>query len=267
MTMNTIRRLAADILKVGELKVKISPDGVKEAEKAMTRSEVRELIKKGIITRAPNLGRRKKERRRRRSAGSRKGTAKTRAGGKAVWMAKVRSQRAFLKQLLAEEAFDKKHKRILYMRIKSGLFRSKRAFLAYLKENGLTKQDYEPKKKEWVPKATRASAKKAANMPAEKSGHNHVAGQHGAPLFESSNNRVGSPLPESSGNKEAARPAAESSRSEPLKQKTEAKPKAQGQKPVASTAQAAKATAPTATSGMNPKPEAAPTTSKEANRS
>jgi large subunit ribosomal protein L19e len=227
MTMNTIRRLAADILKVGELKVKISPDGVKEAEKAMTRSDVRELIKKGIITRAPNLGRRKKERRRRRSAGSRKGTAKTRAGGKAVWMAKVRSQRAFLKQLLAEEAFDKKHKRILYMRIKSGLFRSKRAFLAYLKENGLTKQDYEPKKKEWVPKATRASAKKA----------------------------------------EAARPAAESSRSEPLKQKTEAKPKAQGQKPVASTAQAAKATAPTATSGMNPKPEAAPTTSKEANRS
>ena len=152
MSMDTIRRLAADILKVGELKVKINPDGVKEAEKAMTRSDVRDLIKKGIITRAPIMGRRKKERRRRRSIGSRKGTSKARTGGKAVWMDKVRAQRAFLKQLLAEEAFDKKHKRILYMRIKSGLFRNKRAFLAYLKENGLTKQEYEPKKKEWVPK-------------------------------------------------------------------------------------------------------------------
>jgi large subunit ribosomal protein L19e len=152
MTMGTIRRLAADILKVGELKVRISPDGAKEAEKAMTRSDVRDLISKGIITRAPIMGRRKKERRRRRSTGSRKGTGKTRAGGKSVWMDKVRSQRAFLKQLLVENAFDKKHKRILYMRIKSGLFRNKRAFLAYLKENGLTKQEYEPKKKEWVPK-------------------------------------------------------------------------------------------------------------------
>ncbi len=153
MTMNTIRRLASDILGVGQLKVRISPDGVKEAEKAMTRSDVRELIHKGIITKAPIRGRRTKERRRRRSTGSRKGTAKTRAGGKAVWMEKVRSQRAFLKQLLAENAFEPKHKRILYMRIKSGLFRSKRAFLAYLKDNGLTKQEYEPKKKEWVPKA------------------------------------------------------------------------------------------------------------------
>jgi large subunit ribosomal protein L19e len=167
MSMDTIRRLAADILDVGERKVRISPEGVKEAEKAMTRSDVRELIHKGIITKAPIQGRRKKERRRRRSTGSRKGTAKTRAGGKAVWMEKVRSQRAFLKQLLAENAFEPKHKRILYMRIKSGLFRSKRAFLAYLKDNGLTKQEYEPKKKEWVPKAKpmKQEAKPAGQKP------------------------------------------------------------------------------------------------------
>ncbi len=74
---------------------------------------------------------------------------------------------------------------------------------------------------------------KVANMPAEKSGHDHVAGQHGAPLFESSNNRVGSPLPESSGNREA-KPEA----------KIEAKPVASVEsKPVASTAPAATAPA------------------------
>ncbi len=169
MTMDTVRRLAADIMGVGERKVRISPDGVKEADKAMTRSDVRDLIGKGIITKAPNGGRRTRTENRRRSTGSRKGTAKTRAGGKAVWMDKVRSQRAFLRQMLDENAFDaKKHKRKLYMRIKSGLFRSKKAFLAYLKENGITKQDYEPKKKVWVPKQKQvqkpAQAKPAASQ-------------------------------------------------------------------------------------------------------
>lgn len=168
MTMNTIRRLAADIMGVGERKVKISPDGVKEADKAMTRADVRDLIKRGIITKAPHGGRRTREAGKRRSIGSRKGTAKTRAGGKSVWMDKVRSQRAFLRQLLEEKAFDAKHKRTLYMRIKSGLFRSKRAFLAYLKENGLAKQDYEPKKKEWAPKPKPVNLKPQAKPAQQK---------------------------------------------------------------------------------------------------
>jgi large subunit ribosomal protein L19e len=155
MAMDTIRRLAADILGIGQNKVRISQEGVKEAEKAMTRSDVRELIKKGVITKIRPLGRRKKERRSRRGEGSRRGTAKTRQGDKEVWMTKVRSQRAFLRQLLADGALPKENKRVIYMRIKSGLFRSKRAFLAYLKENGITKQDYEPKKAVWVKKAKR----------------------------------------------------------------------------------------------------------------
>ena len=146
MTIGTIRRLAADIMDVGENRVRISPDGFKEAEKAMTRTDVRDLIKKGIVSKVAVKGRRKVRPRKRKGRGSRKGAWKVRSGGKEVWMAKVRAQRAFLAQLVSENAFDKTKKRMLYMRIKSGMFRSKRAFLAYLKEASLVKQDYEPKK-------------------------------------------------------------------------------------------------------------------------
>jgi large subunit ribosomal protein L19e len=162
MTMGTIRRLAADIMGVGENRVRIKPDGAKEAEKAMTRADVRDLIKNGTITKAEVKGRRTKERRKRKTIGSRRGSAKARSGGKEAWMAKVRSQRRFLVQLVGEDALEKGRKRIIYMRIKSGLFRSKRALLAYLKEAGMVKQEYEPKKVEWKPKVRAAQSPKPA---------------------------------------------------------------------------------------------------------
>jgi|GEM_PF-481017 len=172
MTMGTIRRLAADIMSIGENRVRIKPDGAKEAEKAMTRSDVRDLIQKGIITKVQVKGRRTKERRKRKTIGSRRGSSKTRSGGKEAWMDKVRSQRRFLFQLLEEGALEKARKRMIYMRIKSGLFRSKRAMLAYLKEAGMVKQDFEPKKVEWKPKAKQVKAAQApaAAKPAASSG-------------------------------------------------------------------------------------------------
>jgi len=179
MTMGTIRRLAADIFGIGENRVRIKPDGAKEAEKAMTRADIRDLIQKGIITKVPVKGRRTKERRKRKTPGSRRGTSKTRSGGKEAWMDKVRSQRRFLFQLLEEGALEKARKRMIYMRIKSGLFRSKRAMLAYLKEAGMVKQDFEPKKQEWKPKAkATGQARPAGQQPT--AGSRPAAGAAGA---------------------------------------------------------------------------------------
>jgi len=159
MTIGTVKRLAADIMGIGENRVRVKPEGFKEAEKAMTRADVRDLIKKKIVTKVEVKGRRTKVLRTKRGPGGRKGTSKTRTGGKKVWMAKVRAQRAFLFQMIEEGELEKSHKRMLYGRIKSGLFRSKRAFLAYLKDGKMVKQDYEPKSviPEWLLKKRRAA--------------------------------------------------------------------------------------------------------------
>jgi len=152
MTIGTVKRLAADMMGIGVSRVRIQPDRFKEADKAVTRADVRNLIKAGIVKKAPVHGRRKKERSSERGHGSRKGTAKTRRGSKDVWMAKVRSQRSLLRQVLAEGALDPTNKRKIYNRVKSGLFRSKRAFITYLKEGGMLKADYEPAKRVFVRK-------------------------------------------------------------------------------------------------------------------
>ena len=145
MTILTVRRLAADILDIGENRVRISPDGLKEAEGALTRADVKGLIDKGIITKARIKGRASKARRKRRGPGHRKGSL---ADRKRLWMQKVRAQRKFLAMLIQSGVLDRSNKRLLYGKVKSGIFRNKRAMLIYLKENGMVAEDYEPPKPE-----------------------------------------------------------------------------------------------------------------------
>jgi large subunit ribosomal protein L19e len=146
MTIATIRRLAAGLMRIGQSKVRFDPARVNEADKALTRADVKNLIQSKVITKAPIKGRRKKPDKRRRGAGSKKGSMGARAVQKDLWMAKVRAQRKLLNQLLSDGALPQEHKRKMYGRIKSGLFKSKRALLTYLKEGGLIPKDYEPSK-------------------------------------------------------------------------------------------------------------------------
>lgn len=158
MTIATVRRLAADIMNVGRNKVKISPDGLKEAEGALTRSDVKGLIEKGIITKLRPAGRASTARRARRGRGRRRGTP---LDSKEVWMQKVRAQRRFLSMLLSSGVLEKGSRREIYMKVKSGIFRNKRAMLLYLKENKLVPEDYE------IPKGE-APAEKPRKAPAAK---------------------------------------------------------------------------------------------------
>ncbi len=176
MTIATVRRLAADILKVGERRVKISPDGLKEAEGALTRSDVKGLIDKGVIKKAKVKGRDSTARKKRRGRGRIKGSF---GNQKELWMQKVRAQRRLLSRLVKDGVLPKEHKRSLYGKVKSGIFRNKKAMLLYLQDNGLIPKDYELKKKpeaEKKPKKKKAArkrkpAKKAAKKkPAKKEG-------------------------------------------------------------------------------------------------
>ncbi len=143
MSLQTVKRLAADIFGVGVNKIKITD--VKEAEGALTREDVRQLIEKGAVTKRPRQGRRSKEKKKKRGPGSKKGK---KSQGKEEWMKKVRSQRRLLRELVSQGVLPKEDKRAIYMKIKGGLFRSKRALVQYLKDNEYISQDYELKKGE-----------------------------------------------------------------------------------------------------------------------
>ncbi|MFH0737990.1 MAG: 50S ribosomal protein L19e [Candidatus Micrarchaeota archaeon] len=173
MTIATVRRLAADLMNVGQNKIKIDPDGLKEAEGALTRTDVKGLIDKGIIKKQKPQGRASTARKQRRGRGRRKGTP---LDHKTVWMEKVRAQRRFLAMLLGSGAMKKDAKRDIYGKIKSGIFRNKRAMLLYLKENKLVANDYDPPKAKYTaperkaPTASKKEARKAEAKPASAQG-------------------------------------------------------------------------------------------------
>ncbi|MFN7990548.1 MAG: 50S ribosomal protein L19e [Candidatus Micrarchaeia archaeon] len=159
MTIGTVRRLAADIFGVGENKVKINPDGLKDAEGALTRADVRGLIEKGIVTKVKPQGRASTGRTGRTGHGRRRGTP---VDSKGVWMDKVRSQRRLLQALVSGGALKKDEKRALYYKIKSGIFRNKRAMVLYLKDNKLVPADFEMPKKQFTAKPQKPATQKKA---------------------------------------------------------------------------------------------------------
>ena len=163
MTVSTVRRLAADIMGVGQNKIRISTDDLQEVKGALTRGDVKTLIDKGIVTKAKPKGRASKKKTKRRGRGSKKGKL---ADRKFRWMEKVRAQRKFLKMLIESKTLDPEHRRSMYGKIKSGIFRSKKALLTYLKDNKLVAEDYEPPKVE--KKKPEPKKKPAKKEPAKK---------------------------------------------------------------------------------------------------
>ncbi|MEK6982558.1 MAG: 50S ribosomal protein L19e [Candidatus Micrarchaeota archaeon] len=136
MSVKTVRRLAADILGVGQSRVKINPLQIKRAEEALTRKDVEHLIGDGVLVKLPISGRKTKEKKKNRKAkgeGNRRGERSTER--KRRWMQTVRSQRKYLLELLDSKSIDRKVRRSMYGKVKSGLFKSKKSLYTYLKEN------------------------------------------------------------------------------------------------------------------------------------
>ena len=135
--LSNIKRLASDILHVGRNKIRMNPDERSRTDEALTREDVRALIKDGIVYIKSEPGFKINNRRKRKLAGSRKGSMNSRTSEKETWMTNVRAQRKYLAQLVAEGALEQKNKRVVYMRIKGGFFKGKRALLMHLKDNHL----------------------------------------------------------------------------------------------------------------------------------
>jgi large subunit ribosomal protein L19e len=135
--LSTVKRLASDILGVGMNKIRIKTEDIGRAESALTREDVRGLIKDEVVYVKSESGFKVANRRKKKLAGSRRGTSNARSPGKEKWMTNVRAQRAYLNQLVEGGNLEHKHKRHVYMRIKGGAFKGKKALLMYLKENNL----------------------------------------------------------------------------------------------------------------------------------
>lgn len=140
------RRLAAQILKVGQNRVWINPERTEDAEAAMTREEIRKLIHEGTIKPLPEKGvsrararilHEKKKKRRRSGPGSRSGSAHAKISKKEAWMSKIRALRKRLRELKTGRIITESTYRKLYKMASSGRFASVAELERYLKTHEL----------------------------------------------------------------------------------------------------------------------------------
>jgi len=138
------KRLAADLLKCGIHRVKLDPEKLEEISEAITREEIRQLIKDGAIEKKKKKGvsraRVRARKRKKRGAGSRKGGKYSRLSRKEQWMRRVRAQRKRLRELRDRGLVTKTVYRKIYRMVKAGAFKSVAAMMEYLEQNKLIRR-------------------------------------------------------------------------------------------------------------------------------
>ncbi|HDJ83437.1 MAG TPA: 50S ribosomal protein L19e [Desulfurococcaceae archaeon] len=149
MDLSLQKRLAAEVLGVGESRIWIDPDRIEDVEGAVTKEEIRRLIKEGVIRVKPVKGNsrarwkerhEKRKKGRRRGPGKRKGAKTARLSKKEAWMNRIRKIRRYLRYLRDRGVIDRKTYRRLYMLAKGGVFKSLSSLKSYMKEQGLLKK-------------------------------------------------------------------------------------------------------------------------------
>lgn len=146
MKLSTQRRLAAEVLGVGLNRVWIDPTRTSDVAAAITREDVRRLIRQGAIKAKAEVsvsrGRAreramKRKKGRRRGPGSRKGARGARSPKKRMWIKTVRPLRGMLGELKRKGSIDARQYRRLYLMVKGGTIKSKAHLRSYLRERGI----------------------------------------------------------------------------------------------------------------------------------
>jgi large subunit ribosomal protein L19e len=138
------KRLASDVLDVGENKVWFDPDRQGDIAEAITREDVRELVDEGAI-RADEPGGNSRGRARERQEkrayghqtgpGSRRGKAGARQNEKESWQSRIRAQRERLNELREEGDLPRSAYRDLYDKAGGGEFDSVADMERFIDEN------------------------------------------------------------------------------------------------------------------------------------
>jgi|SRR5512143_910951 large subunit ribosomal protein L19e len=140
------RRLASQILKIGQNRVWINPEHMTDVEGAITREEVRKLIHEKIIVSLPVKGvsrsraksiRGKKKLGRRSGPGSVTGAGYAKVTQKEAWMIRIRALRRKLRELKASRVITEATYTQYYRMAGSGRFGSIAELERNLKEHDL----------------------------------------------------------------------------------------------------------------------------------
>jgi large subunit ribosomal protein L19e len=144
------RRMAASLLKCGKGRVWMDNDRLDEIAKAVTKNDIRILIKgeaiksrqkKGISSGRKKYIAKQKAKGRRRGHGSRKGASYARLNKKERWLRTIRPIRLYLATLRKEKKIDNTTYRRYYVRAKGGEFKSKNHLKSHLVTDGILKED------------------------------------------------------------------------------------------------------------------------------
>ena len=140
------RRLASQILGIGQNRVWIDPARVEDVDGAITREEVRKLIHEKIIQMLPEKGvsraraktlLEKKRKGRRKGPGSFGGSGNATVTKKEAWMLRIRSLRKRLRELKANRVITETTYTQYYRMAGSGRFNSIADLERYLKGHDL----------------------------------------------------------------------------------------------------------------------------------
>lgn len=149
MDLSLQKRLASRVLGVGIKRVRIDPEAVSKVSAAITREDIRALVKDGSFVVKPVRGvsrararaiQEQKRKRRRVGHGSRKGKKTARNPKKRNWITIIRPIRRRLAELREKGVIDRRTYRRLYGKAGGGLFRSLRHLDRYLHDHGLLKE-------------------------------------------------------------------------------------------------------------------------------
>ncbi len=149
MNLSAQKRMAAEILKCGQNRVYIDPYLIEEVKMAITREDIRNLIKEGIIQKRykkgiskarKNLNHERKKKGRGKGLGKRKGKKGARTPKKKAWMKRIRPQRKLLKKLRDRKQITTAIYRKLYKNAKGGMFASVAQLNRHINEKELLRR-------------------------------------------------------------------------------------------------------------------------------
>ncbi len=143
MDLSAQRKIAASVLNCGLNRVVFDESQAARIKEAITKQDMRGLVKAGFVRAAQKKGVSRVRARvriiqrrggKQQGSGTRKGRATARLPSKDKWMAKVRAQRTLLKELRASEKITQEQFKELYGKVKGDFFRSRRHILLTIEE-------------------------------------------------------------------------------------------------------------------------------------
>ncbi|MBD3253943.1 MAG: 50S ribosomal protein L19e [Candidatus Lokiarchaeota archaeon] len=149
MNLRAQKRMAAELLNCGENRVYFDPYLIEDIKMAITREDIRNLIKQGVIQKKYKKGisnyrtklrSNRKKKGLARGLGKRKGPKGARTPKKKAWMGRIRPLRRELKKLRDRKLITKATYRKLYLNAKGGMFDSVAQLNRYIRDKELLRR-------------------------------------------------------------------------------------------------------------------------------